>query len=293
MFVKPDRPVSKIYLHCSASDNIRHNNISVIRQWHLDRGWSDVGYHFFITRNGKIQDGRPLDKIPAAQKGHNTGSIAICVHGLKRFTKSQLDSVVSLCTEINDAYSGDVTFHGHCEVSEKTCPVFDYKHVLGLDAMGVMNNAMAIKSNINSEKDMRVIVLVALRNIHAVRVENNENLPAGFPDLSTSCGEIELKFIRKRPARSDSIVRCEHFNPKQREWVKRRNAAGGKTYVLLWMEGEWLLFTGPVGAKYLGHTVYEELKTYACWSSTETLPEGLIEYLHEANETFCKQCKRS
>ena len=31
-----------------------------------------------------------------------------------------------------------VTFHGHCEVAAKACPVFPYKAVLGLDAHGEM-----------------------------------------------------------------------------------------------------------------------------------------------------------
>ena len=30
----------------------------------------------------------------------------------------------------------NITFHGHCEVSNKTCPVFNYKNVLNLDSLG-------------------------------------------------------------------------------------------------------------------------------------------------------------
>jgi hypothetical protein len=48
-----------------------------MRAWHLANGWADVGYHFFITKAGHIQPGRPLEKIPAAREGYNTGAITI------------------------------------------------------------------------------------------------------------------------------------------------------------------------------------------------------------------------
>jgi|TARA_Y100000034_G_C6868883_1_gene396367 hypothetical protein len=139
VFEAPKREVNKVFLHCSASDRERHSDVSVIRRWHLDRGWNDVGYHFFITRSGIVQTGRPLNDVPAAQHGHNKGSIAICVHGDNQFADEQLNALKSLCMAIRAAY-GDkkVTFHGHCEVSSKTCPNFDYKTILNLTPKGFM-----------------------------------------------------------------------------------------------------------------------------------------------------------
>lgn len=140
-FEKPDREVERVFLHCSASDRPAHDDVAVMREWHLARGWSDVGYHFFIKKDGEVQDGRGLEVTPAAQGGHNTGSIAVCLHGLavENFTEAQYRSVIALCNEIHQAYEEDaVTFHGHCEVSSKACPVFPYREVLGLDAHGNM-----------------------------------------------------------------------------------------------------------------------------------------------------------
>ena len=144
-FQPPARRVERIFLHCSASDSVAADDIEVIRGWHKDpppagRGWSDIGYHFFIKKDGQIQEGRPLERMPAAQAGHNRDTIAICVHGLaiEKFTQAQYQSVIRLCSEIDEAYRDMVTFHGHCEVSSKSCPVFPYKEVLGLDAHGSM-----------------------------------------------------------------------------------------------------------------------------------------------------------
>ena len=139
IFKKPTRKINKVYIHCSASDVKAYDNIETIREWHVEgNGWSDVGYHIFIRKDGTKEEGRPLEEIPSAQKGHNTGSIAICLSGLHidLFTQKQFESLVELCKEINQAYNKELTFHGHCEVSDKECPVFDYKKILNLDEKG-------------------------------------------------------------------------------------------------------------------------------------------------------------
>lgn len=82
IFKKPRRRVNRVFLHCSASDVPAHDNVATIRRWHLARGFSDIGYHFFIHKNGKISKGRNIEKTPAAQRKNNTGTIAICLHGL-------------------------------------------------------------------------------------------------------------------------------------------------------------------------------------------------------------------
>lgn len=141
VFVKPHRPVNRVFVHCSASDNPEHDDVSVIREWHRERHFNDVGYHYFITSAGILQEGRSLEEVPAAQAPHNKGTIAICLHGLtkEKFTEAQFDTLRELCTQIKGAYGGQVTFHGHREVAAKECPVFDYKTVLNLDTVGRMN----------------------------------------------------------------------------------------------------------------------------------------------------------
>ena len=138
MFTRPNRFVNKVYLHCSASDHPHHDDVSVIDKWHKARGWNGIGYHYFIKKNGTLQQGRALNRVPAAQAGHNRGSIAICLHGLSKcqFTAEQFATLQHLCMQINSAYAGGITFHGHTEVSAKSCPVFDYKKVLRLNKKG-------------------------------------------------------------------------------------------------------------------------------------------------------------
>ncbi|WP_420468553.1 peptidoglycan-binding protein [Panacagrimonas sp.] len=146
-FTRPTRSVHTVYLHCSASDVASHDDVSVIKAWHLERNFGDIGYHYFINKNGNVQAGRALESIPIAQAPHNTGSIAICCHGLAEasFTAEQYTTVIKLCTAIRDAYSpSQIRFRGHCEVSTKTCPVYHYRSVLGLNANGYMTGSTTI-----------------------------------------------------------------------------------------------------------------------------------------------------
>ncbi len=157
MFTKPSRAVDRVFLHCSASDNAAHDNVATMRRWHKDRGWSDVGYHYFIRKDGQLETGRPVEQTPAAQRGNNRGTIAICLHGLDedKFTEAQFDTLRAFCIEINNAYGGNLTFHGHREVAAKACPVFDYKVVLKLDGFGRLGLSGAAVQDL-VETDSRV-----------------------------------------------------------------------------------------------------------------------------------------
>lgn len=131
------RTIDRTFIHCSASDNPKHDSIDVIRSWHLAREWQDIGYHFYISKDGMLHIGRDINISPAAQRGHNKNTIAICLGGLEHFTFPQMMTLCALCNTIKVLFPSN-TFHGHCEVSNKTCPVFDYKTILNLDDQGHM-----------------------------------------------------------------------------------------------------------------------------------------------------------
>jgi hypothetical protein len=128
-----------------------------MRSWHKKRGFSDVGYHFFIRKDGSLEYGRSIEKTPAAQKGHNRHTLAICLHGLKEenFTKEQFSTLKKLAQQIEHNYS-NISFHGHCEVSAKACPVFNYPDVLGLDIYGSLSKNSLILSNITSKEPVEL-----------------------------------------------------------------------------------------------------------------------------------------
>ncbi|EEE46993.1 N-acetylmuramoyl-L-alanine amidase [Roseibium alexandrii] len=151
-FVKPKRPVHTVWLHCSAVSRTTVT-ASEVDDWHLQRGWNGIGYHYFIQTGGLCEQGRPLERTGAHVKGHNTGSIGICLNGLHEgdFTEAQFDTLRGLCHQINEAYGGQIRFRGHREVAARLCPVFDYKSVLELDEHGRMGWEPEMKTEPTNE----------------------------------------------------------------------------------------------------------------------------------------------
>jgi hypothetical protein len=119
------RPIDKIIFHCSASDSPAHDDVAVMRKWHIARGFNDVGYHYFIKKNGDIQTGRPLAIVGAHTQSHNTGSVGVCFHGLNDFTAQQLGSIHQAITMIEGTLGKRLALASHRDfTNQKTCPNF-------------------------------------------------------------------------------------------------------------------------------------------------------------------------
>jgi len=126
------RDIDLVVIHCSATPEGRDVSTDEIRQWHLDRGWSDIGYHFVVELDGSVHDGRPLEIAGAHAKGHNANSIGVCyVGGLDESggakdtrTPEQEKALVELLEDLKDKYP-EAQIIGHRDVSDKECPSFD------------------------------------------------------------------------------------------------------------------------------------------------------------------------
>lgn len=123
------RSIDKIILHCSASDRACDDNIETIDRWHRERGFTGVGYHFVITRDGKRHIGRQLNVTGAHCLGQNANSIGICLTGNEKFSEAQFEECRILIRELFKQF-GILPIHGHCEFANKLCPNFDYKNVI-------------------------------------------------------------------------------------------------------------------------------------------------------------------
>lgn len=75
------RRISLIIIHCSGVRPEQSSSAARIRGWHRSLGWSDIGYHYVVLRDGTIERGRP-EAVPGAHcRGHNSHSIGICYEG--------------------------------------------------------------------------------------------------------------------------------------------------------------------------------------------------------------------
>lgn len=127
------RNINKIIVHCSATPEGKDFSVVDIRRWHLQRGFSDIGYHFVIYRDGSVNIGRPLQKSGAHCSGHNKNSIGVCYIGgvatdgktpKDTRTSAQKDSLVRLITELRQQFP-NASVHGHREFANKACPCFN------------------------------------------------------------------------------------------------------------------------------------------------------------------------
>ena len=123
------REIKKVIVHCSASDNPKHDNVETIRKWHVDEnGWKDIGYHFIITKNGDVHKCRDISEVGAHCKGENLDSIGVCLTGNDNFSPDQYFSLAWLLNGIlNDITTIEVVKpHNHYN-EDKTCPNFDLR----------------------------------------------------------------------------------------------------------------------------------------------------------------------
>ena len=128
------RSIDKIIVHCSATREGQHVTVQQIRQWHLQRNFADIGYHYVIYLDGTVHKGRPLERAGAHCKGYNAHSIGICyVGGLDRQgkpkdtrTAAQKAALLTLIRELRQRFPR-ATVHGHREFAAKACPCFDAK----------------------------------------------------------------------------------------------------------------------------------------------------------------------
>lgn len=136
-FKKSKRTITELIVHCSATPEGVDYTVDDIRRWHRQQGWSDIGYHYVVYRNGLIVDGRDVDLIGAhcLKGGHNTHSIGICYVGgvdkddVKKSkdtrTHEQRAALKAILIDLKRLYP-NAKIYGHRDFDKKKdCPSFD------------------------------------------------------------------------------------------------------------------------------------------------------------------------
>lgn len=75
------REITTIVSHWSATFINQNIGAEEIHQWHLRNGGDGCGYHYIIRRDGRLQRGRPLNRVGAHVDGFNEYSIGVCLIG--------------------------------------------------------------------------------------------------------------------------------------------------------------------------------------------------------------------
>jgi N-acetylmuramoyl-L-alanine amidase len=137
------RNINEIIVHCAATPEGKDFTVSDIDRWHKKRGWSGIGYHYVVYRDGSVHKGRPVWKVGAHVRGRNRNTIGICYiggvdkHGKKAKdtrTNAQKVAMTKLLTGLLDEFPKIKLISGHNQYAAKACPSFnaksEYKHLL-------------------------------------------------------------------------------------------------------------------------------------------------------------------
>lgn len=113
----------RIVLHHTATDY--DVSAATVHTWHINQGWSGIGYHYLIRMDGTIERGRNENTIGAhAGAEGNIDSIGIALVG--NFEKTapnaaQIDALVKLIIDIESRY-GEMVLVEHKDIINTACP---------------------------------------------------------------------------------------------------------------------------------------------------------------------------
>jgi hypothetical protein len=135
-----------VVLHSSATDNPLQASFEAVKDLHVSskskyfkwgnydtygKGFSDIGYQYYIERNGTVIKGRAEEMAGAHCLGYNSISIGICLSGNTSFTSEQFKSLNNLLEDIKKRHNiDDIDILHHNELNiNKTCPNFNWWEV--------------------------------------------------------------------------------------------------------------------------------------------------------------------
>lgn len=134
---KSKRRIDLILVHCTATAEGKDFTVDDIRRWHKERGWSDIGYHYVVYRDGSVHEGRNVDISGAHCEGWNAHSIGVVyVGGCEKDGKTTKDTrtdrqkvaLLSLLMDLRKLYPyAKIAGHRDYDKRGKTCPSFDAK----------------------------------------------------------------------------------------------------------------------------------------------------------------------
>ena len=140
-FYQNYREVRLLVIHCSATRYDRDFPVEALRHSHKARGFADIGYHFYFTRDGELHRCRPVNQIGAHAAGWNDKSIGICYEGgldeqgrpADTRTYAQRCTLMDLLRQLRRDYP-EARILGHYQLSpyiRKASPCFDSREEYG------------------------------------------------------------------------------------------------------------------------------------------------------------------
>ena len=122
-----------VVIHCTQTPPNMDVDVDKVTQWHKERGFDTIGYHYLIKRDGTLQVGRDENVVGAHAVAVNGTSVGIALAGggtssmgwENNFTPVQFETLKSIILKLKDKYNIEKII-GHYQVDDgKECPSFD------------------------------------------------------------------------------------------------------------------------------------------------------------------------
>ena len=137
--------VRYLVLHCSATKCNKDYRVEQLRRDHRSRGFYDVGYHFYVRKDGTMTQHRFLLEVGAHARPYNRCSIGICYEGgldelgrpANTLTAAQKQRIADLLTILHRLFP-KAKVVGHRDLpgtTPKACPGFDAEAVFGFERL--------------------------------------------------------------------------------------------------------------------------------------------------------------
>ena len=118
----------QVVIHHTGNPTDDDLSVVEINASHQARGWSCIGYHYVIRKDGTVEVGRPHWTVGAHAYGHNSHTIGVHVCGnfeIGEPTSEQIESLAmllaNLCTDYGLTIDRDLIV-GHRELMSTACP---------------------------------------------------------------------------------------------------------------------------------------------------------------------------
>jgi len=125
--------IKYLVAHCSDSPQGRGDDASTIHRWHVQNGWSGIGYNSVILEDGEVQQGRPIywqgahvRDFDRDGQGNNSDSLGVCLIGMGG--DATMNQLAALRIQLNEWLKiyPEAEVVGHRDLdTRKTCPGFD------------------------------------------------------------------------------------------------------------------------------------------------------------------------
>jgi len=135
------RKITRIVVHSTATPEGKDYTVNDIRKMHKAKGYSDIGYHYVIYRDGTLHEGRNVNISGAHARGFNATSIGIVYVGGTSATEKdkngnpkakdtrtaeQKATLLRLLKDLRKMYP-QAQIVGHRDLNATACPSFDAK----------------------------------------------------------------------------------------------------------------------------------------------------------------------